>query len=1024
MRVTKPSLKDLAQVSVMIICSDTESKGSGTIVCVDDILYVLTAYHVIENCAKESISVSAEKDKKIYTFKCKKIVHPDPDKDCAVLQVSNDDSYPEGPLRRVRILKQVPNGEGVLCGFDKDRQEVKVYPFNQVGENKWALHYFDVSSQPITAKENWGGFSGGGIFYKGEKGELFLTYYMKGLKNIEGNNNEFVCYPATNFTGCKLLQEIILDVPVKYVSDEGLIRDLEIDKSPLHFLTSTPMIADFSNVIGREKDLQTLWEELKVKKHIMLTGFGGIGKTKLAQLLFHEYESEFDEVAWINYLGGLRKSFLAGITAKQFQESNYQNEKERWNAINSTLANDGKKKLIIIDNVDRETEQDPEQDTELRDLTGWKDTTILLTSRLERLEHFDEVTLDALEMDNCFEIFKHYYKKNIPNLETVKKIIELADRHTLTIELLAKGASQERFDDYYEKVKKGFDKVDSIMTTTHHKGEETIARHLQYLFNMQKRNPMEKKVLYSFAILPVNCECTKEELEQWFGFKTTDWNAVVRDGWLMFNKIKATYSMHTLVRTIVRFDFKEDEKKNKVAPKGITDKILVYFTSHRDLFNIDKGYISLQRIKSIAEAIMCTADQEKRDRIAGLYNNIGFSCSEIGDYNQALEYYLKALGIVKKRFCLRKPIKAQIYSNLGVAYNNLGDFDKALTNNFKSLMIRKIFFGNNRTEIASSYNNIGGVYKDLCDYRKAMKYFQKALATREKVLGTEHPDTAVTYNNIGALYMNQGNYDKALECYQKALVIWKGVLGTEHPNIAKSYLNIGSVYDAQGKFKIALENSFKAKEIMEKLLGIEHSDTALSYNNIGLAYHHQRKYSKALEFYFRALTIQEKILGTEHPDTALLYNNIGLVYNDQGDSDKALEYHLKALAIKEKVLGTKHPHTATSYDNIGAVYCKNGDLGKALAYHLKALEIKEKSLGIEHPETAKSFNNIAGVYFKQRNYGKALENLTKAYLICEKVHGHNHYITKNLLKGIDIVKKALGSKRPISNKNSSFYYRK
>ena len=90
MRLTKPSLQDLKKVSVMILCHGTESKKwSGTIVCVDDTLYVLTAAHVVsisenKRYDKEKISITAVMDDKKNAFKVNKIVHYDYKQDYAV----------------------------------------------------------------------------------------------------------------------------------------------------------------------------------------------------------------------------------------------------------------------------------------------------------------------------------------------------------------------------------------------------------------------------------------------------------------------------------------------------------------------------------------------------------------------------------------------------------------------------------------------------------------------------------------------------------------------------------------------------------------------------------------------------------------------------------------------------------------------------------------------------------------------------------------------------------------------------
>ena len=281
-----------------------------------------------------------------------------------------------------------------------------------------------------------------------------------------------------------------------------------------HFLTSTPPKADSTNVIGRDKDLQMIWEVLKDKKHVILTGFGGIGKTKLAQMLFHQYEAEFDEVAWIEYRGNLMDSFLASITVKQFSESNYGNDKvARWNAINSSLTNDGKTKLIIIDNVNGDTNQHPRQDVELKNLTGWKDTVVLLTSRLDRLGGFQKTELKELTEDYCIDLFYYYFGNTKPTCEIVAKIVELANMHTFTIELLAKGAEREDLEKYYERlIEKGFGDVTRVVDAGLHLKETTIEKHLKILFDMQNRSNEDKKVLNSFAVLPEYCRCSMEEL--------------------------------------------------------------------------------------------------------------------------------------------------------------------------------------------------------------------------------------------------------------------------------------------------------------------------------------------------------------------------------------------------------------------------------------------------------------------------------------------------------------------------------
>ena len=589
-------------------------------------------------------------------------------------------------------------------------------------------------------------------------------------------------------------------------------------------LTSPPPKADSTNVIGRKEDLERLWKVLREKHHIILTGFGGIGKTKLAQLLFHEYENEFDEVAWIDYQGNLKDSILACVN--MFQE--IQDKEKRWKAVATALNNDQKKKLFIIDNVDHTTSQHPEQDKDLRDLTGWKNTTVLLTSRLIHLSDFENIVLEFLELENCVKVFKHYYKGSNPNLETIVNIVKLANWHTMTIELLAKGVGRENLDDYYQKlVAKGFEMIDrEAATILNERNPNNIAEHLKILFNMQQRSEKDKKILNSFAILPEKCRCSLAEVGQWLGFKDSDLDEVIKDGWLSYDKESKKYYLHPLVRTIIRFDFKEDAQNEKnIAPKGTADKILDYFADNDEWYDIANGYVSLQRLIGIVEAAMGAVAYEESERFGSLYHNLGYIYDDLGAYDKALEYYEKALKIRENVLVTEHPDTATTYNNIGLVYDNKGDYDKALEYYFKAMKIDEKVLGKDHPDTATDYNNIGAVYRKKGDYGKALKYYEKALKIKEKVYGTEHPSTATTYNNIGSVYDNKGDYDKALKYYEKALAIWEKVLGTEHPLTATSYNNIGSMYYQMKKYREALKYLEKALSIRKTKLGDDHPDT-------------------------------------------------------------------------------------------------------------------------------------------------------------------------------------------------------
>ena len=584
---------------------------------------------------------------------------------------------------------------------------------------------------------------------------------------------------------------------MKSVVDNGKKLDALLEQQTTdgvfpHFLTNTPDYADEHTVICREKELKDLEDKLKTNKALLLNGFGGIGKSSLARLLFHKIHKQYDEVAWIPYNKNLMQSFSA-FNFKTWNDC--KTDKDREYAI-MQLMNDGKKKLFVIDNVDHivdHDKQDPLADTLLGNITGWSDTTLILTSRLDEIENYTTVPITNLNEEACIEVFYLYHKEDTEHLqkEVVRNLVNLVGCHTFAVELIAKGAKHRNLEDYYTQLKNkgiGFD-IQRKFKTSRNAGQElNIAEHLKKLFDMQQRNDEEKHILNDFALLPTSYSYTAEEIKTWLGYDDTQLDNLVNDGWLSFSN--NSFSMHSLVKEVVRLDYVDSK-----APKGTANHFLDLVSDFKNgYFDKKEVYSSTQRKIAILQSVLDAIENEETELFADVYHNLGYALYGQAFYQEALEYYEKALEIREK------------------------------------------VLGKEHPDTAATYNNIAGVYQDQGNYGEALEYYRKALEIKEKVLGREHPYTAATYNNIALVYQDQGNYDEALEYCRKALEISEKVLGKEHPSTATTYSNIAGVYYVQGKYDEALEFYRKALVIREKVLGKEPPSTATTYNNIAGVY--------------------------------------------------------------------------------------------------------------------------------------------------------------------------------------------
>jgi tetratricopeptide (TPR) repeat protein len=266
--------------------------------------------------------------------------------------------------------------------------------------------------------------------------------------------------------------------------------------------------------------------------------------------------------------------------------------------------------------------------------------------------------------------------------------------------------------------------------------------------------------------------------------------------------------------------------------------------------------------------------------------------------------------------------KASIYNQIGWTKCNLGEYKDAMTFFEQSLEIKKRILRSTHPNLASSYNNIGAAYQRTGEYSKALLSCEKALEIDQQLLPLNHPDLAGDYSNIGLLYENTGEHSKALSSYKKALEIRQTSLPSNHPDLACSFNNIGIVYCNIGQYSSALLFHQNALKIRQKSFPPNHPDLAYSYNNMGIVYRHMGNYSEALLQYEKALTIRKQVLPSNHSTLATSYNNMAVTYEAMHDYSQACEFYERAVNIGQQSLPPNHPNLLKWRKNLNRIKTK------------------------------------------------------------------------------------------------------
>lgn len=280
--------------------------------------------------------------------------------------------------------------------------------------------------------------------------------------------------------------------------------------------------------------------------------------------------------------------------------------------------------------------------------------------------------------------------------------------------------------------------------------------------------------------------------------------------------------------------------------------------------------------------------------IIGSYNILGSATIQLGNFRKAIELLKKAENF---SFLLNRETHintAHILSNMGVSYWSLGDLENALSNFGRAIEIKKATQTNNDATTATIYTNMGIISREQGDNTKALQLYKRAISIFEKTLPKGHFRFGQVNGNIGAAYIFKKDYDNALVYLEKTREIFE-----QNPSystfLGNTYLNLGATYIETNQQEKALLFLNKAIKAQEALKGKSHADVADFYTALGDYYLHFKDFPKAIDTYNNALKIYQESVGKTHPDIARLYILLGRTYREKKENQLALKAFNEAI---------------------------------------------------------------------------------------------------------------------------------
>ncbi|HRG40181.1 MAG TPA: CHAT domain-containing protein [Saprospiraceae bacterium] len=360
-----------------------------------------------------------------------------------------------------------------------------------------------------------------------------------------------------------------------------------------------------------------------------------------------------------------------------------------------------------------------------------------------------------------------------------------------------------------------------------------------------------------------------------------------------------------------------------------------------------------------------------------MVNAIGYMSNQLGERQNALKYYLKAVDLANKAPFIDS-IKITDYNqNILVLYLADNKLDEALSiaNNSEKILKRK--FGENHPSYAQCLNNIGMIYLRKFEIKVAKNYMKAAI----KSLGQSKNDRlGLYYTNLATIEHKNGEYYDAEQNYLTALDIFKS-LNLENSstalvqnNLAGLYINIGDFDKARALLEPV--NSFYKKYYSKN---IEKAVSAL--NNLGLTYYKMHDYEASEKCFHEGFQITENAeqsIALSHPD---LYNNYGMLKMSKGQYNEAIisfKNAIKGFAGLQN-LGSKLFDGYNANYNLGEVYRTVNMVDSSILIQTTIKDSVIIKYGKNNILLNKLNIGLARSYFVKNDVEKMRENISDAY---------------------------------------------
>lgn len=356
----------------------------------------------------------------------------------------------------------------------------------------------------------------------------------------------------------------VVEQVVNELDSLDMIKDIK-EVSAIKFdgsfkLESTPSVIPKSVFCGRDEVLAQIKEIFDSGERILfLQGIGGIGKTQIAKQYAKRNKAQYDTIIYATYNNTIVELVSSQVSFKiepyfprqvlsdGSQESDISFFNRKLDLIRE-ITNE--RTLIIIDNFDV---MDDEHFSELLN-AKYK---LLITTRCDYSRLYPAIKIEPLDsIEQLKKVFLENYQGYMVDEDDphLGELIELVNRHTYTIELIAQHMenSGQTVEEMIDMLK--HEGIVSLNEEVRSSADKSLIAYenLLRMFKVFNLSDEEKRVLQYLSLMPLNGVDVKD-LKNWLGVQSLK---IVKNlenrSWIISSS--SGIALHPIIRDVVRYE--------------------------------------------------------------------------------------------------------------------------------------------------------------------------------------------------------------------------------------------------------------------------------------------------------------------------------------------------------------------------------------------------------------------------------------------------------------------------------------